>query len=190
MNEHVRDRSDLLAVMNSIIQENSSNEERWNPDLSSLQKAIGNVGDSTSKNFLAYLRTHTLKRWEERIEKLEEVNEKLLCVVHFLFEKVFGITKNLLDPVQSQSENLKCERHETATENVTRNCTQKPKPSLTKREVDIFNLLAKGLCAKEIAKTLFISETTVITHKKNLKKKFKAKNTVELISNVLARREL
>ena len=59
------------------------------------------------------------------------------------------------------------------------------KPSLTKREVDVFNLLSKGLCAKEIAKILFISETTVITHKKNLKEKFKAKNTVELISNVL-----
>ena len=52
--------------------------------------------------------------------------------------------------------------------------------------MDVFILLEKGYCAKEIAKSLFISETTVITHKKNLKEKFQAKNTVELISKILA----
>jgi len=57
-------------------------------------------------------------------------------------------------------------------------------PSLTKREREVLELLAEGLCAKEIAQSLFISETTVITHKKNLKNKFKVKNTVELISKV------
>ena len=59
-----------------------------------------------------------------------------------------------------------------------------PAPVLTKREREVLDLLAEGLCAKEIAQILFISETTVITHKKNLKNKFKVKNTVELVSKV------
>jgi DNA-binding CsgD family transcriptional regulator len=59
-----------------------------------------------------------------------------------------------------------------------------PAPVLTKREREVLALLAEGLCAKEIAQMLFISETTVITHKKNLKNKFKVKNTVELVSKV------
>ena len=59
-----------------------------------------------------------------------------------------------------------------------------PVPVLTRREREVLGLLADGLCAKEIAQILFISETTVITHKKNLKNKFKVKNTVELVSKV------
>ena len=57
-------------------------------------------------------------------------------------------------------------------------------PVLTRREREVLDLLAEGLCAKEIAQILFISETTVVTHKKNLKNKFKVKNTVELVSKV------
>jgi DNA-binding CsgD family transcriptional regulator len=60
--------------------------------------------------------------------------------------------------------------------------TGKSYPSLTRREIEVLQLLVKGLCAKEIASSLFISESTVITHKKNLKKKFDARNSVELIS--------
>ena len=167
------DKLDLLTVMNSIIQENSSKEKQRSPDFVLLKKAT---------------ECDELKRLDERIEKLEELNDNLLCIVHFLFEKIFGLTKDFFHPVPNQSEKSNCEVCETATDKVTRNCygsAEKPKPSLTKRETDIFHLLAQGLCAKEIAKVLFISETTVITHKKNLKEKFKAKNTVELISNVL-----
>ena len=60
-------------------------------------------------------------------------------------------------------------------------------PALTKREIEVLDLLVKGLCAKEIADNLFISETTVITHKKNLKKKYNVRNTVELISKAYVR---
>jgi DNA-binding NarL/FixJ family response regulator len=61
-------------------------------------------------------------------------------------------------------------------------CIKREDPCPTRREKDVLELLVKGLCAKEIANKLFISESTVITHKKNLKEKFNAKNTVELIS--------
>jgi len=180
----IADKSELLTVMNFIVQENSSKKKQWDLDLSLLQKTTKNVDDKNNKNFVAYLKNRNLRKLEERIEKLEELNEKLSCLVHFLFEKIFGIAKN----AQNQAETLECEVYETAAGKGainSRGSTEKPKPSLTKRETDIFSLLAKGLCAKEIAKILFISETTVITHKKNLKEKFNAKNTVELISNVL-----
>ena len=187
----IADKSELLIVMNSIIQENSSKEKQWSVDLSLLQKAMENAGDSANKTFPPLLKTSELMKLEERIEKLEELNEKLLCIVHFLFEKILGVTKNLFETAPNESGKLKCEVCETATGKGTINfcgSTEKKKPSLTKREMDIFNLLAKGLCAKEIAKILFISETTVITQKRNLKEKFHAKNTVELISNVLSKK--
>jgi len=53
---------------------------------------------------------------------------------------------------------------------------------LTERELEVLKLISKGLTVKEIALKLYIAETTVIFHRNNLRKKFKAKNTAELIS--------
>lgn len=39
-----------------------------------------------------------------------------------------------------------------------------PRPTLTERERDILGQLAQGLGNRDIAKALFISETTVKTH--------------------------
>ena len=52
---------------------------------------------------------------------------------------------------------------------------------LTKRETEVLEKLADGSGCKEIGKLLNISETTVITHKNHLKRKFKAKNVCHLI---------
>ncbi len=52
---------------------------------------------------------------------------------------------------------------------------------ITKREKDILQMLAKGETAKGIAEKLFISEHTVISHRKHLLKKTGTKNTPELI---------
>lgn len=53
--------------------------------------------------------------------------------------------------------------------------------SVSRREMEVLNLLARGLIAKQIALKLCISTTTVISHKKNLISKFKVKNSVELV---------
>ncbi len=53
--------------------------------------------------------------------------------------------------------------------------------NVSKREKEILQLLADGYSAKEIASMLFISATTVITHRKNLIEKFNVRNTAELI---------
>ncbi len=52
---------------------------------------------------------------------------------------------------------------------------------LTRREKEILNLIADGLTNNEIAAKLFISVTTVDTHRKNLLDKFDAKNIASLI---------
>ena len=52
--------------------------------------------------------------------------------------------------------------------------------SLTKREQEILKLIAQEYSTKKIAEILFISPSTVETHRKNLIKKLKVKNSVGL----------
>ncbi len=52
--------------------------------------------------------------------------------------------------------------------------------SLTKREVQVLKLVAQQYSTREIAEELHISESTVETHRKNLMKKVKVKNSVGL----------
>jgi len=52
---------------------------------------------------------------------------------------------------------------------------------LTRREKEVLDLIAGGMTNNEIAEKLFISPSTVDTHRKNLLAKFEAKNTASLI---------
>ncbi len=52
---------------------------------------------------------------------------------------------------------------------------------LSKREIEILKHLVTGNKNNEIAKSLFISEHTVLTHKKNIMKKLKVRSTPQLI---------
>ena len=54
-------------------------------------------------------------------------------------------------------------------------------PVLTRREQEVLGLIAEGLTNHEIADKLFVSTTTVDTHRKNLLAKFEVKNTAILI---------
>lgn len=56
---------------------------------------------------------------------------------------------------------------------------------LTKREVDILQLMVKGDTSAEIAEQLFISESTVSTHRKHILKKLGFSNTPSLIRTAL-----
>lgn len=55
-------------------------------------------------------------------------------------------------------------------------------PVLTHREKEVLQLIATGLTNQEIAEKLFISNTTVETHRKNLLQKFGAKNVAAMIN--------
>lgn len=179
--------SDLVAQINTIIQKNSL-QESADFDLTSIQAAIKNAKNFLNKNCVLYFKKPEVEKLEERVERLEDQNDQLLCIVYFLFQTISDSTKEFNEPEQFKEEKIETKMYTSSIikdKRVSNKIEDKGKPALTKRETDIFCLLEKGLCAKEIARTLFISETTVITHKKNLKEKFNAKNTVELISKVL-----
>lgn len=54
-------------------------------------------------------------------------------------------------------------------------------PVITKREAQVLTLISEGMTNAEIAEKLFVSVTTIDTHRKNLLLKFEAKNTATLI---------
>ena len=55
------------------------------------------------------------------------------------------------------------------------------KHSLTKRELEILQLITQALSNKEIAKALFISDQTVSVHRKNIMRKLGVTNTAGLV---------
>ncbi len=67
-----------------------------------------------------------------------------------------------------------------AAETIKRNEDSKI-PILTRREKEVLALIGLGLTNHQIAEKLFISTTTVDTHRKNLLSKFEAKNTATMI---------
>lgn len=62
---------------------------------------------------------------------------------------------------------------------------QKEVSLLSTREIDVAILLAKGFINKEIAERLNISQTTVITHRKNIMDKLKARSLGDIIIHVV-----
>ncbi|MFN8252695.1 MAG: response regulator transcription factor [Ferruginibacter sp.] len=58
-------------------------------------------------------------------------------------------------------------------------------PIITRRELEVLQLIAEGLTNAEISDKLFISVPTVNTHRKSLLEKFDVKNTATLIAKAL-----
>lgn len=54
-------------------------------------------------------------------------------------------------------------------------------PTLTRRETEVLQLIAEGFTNAEMSEKLFVSVTTIDTHRKHLLSKFNAKNTASLI---------
>ena len=127
----------------------------------------------------------SIDRLEKRAQVLEQQCDQLLYFINFLVENLPELVlKTLNTELQTRSglcfDEDKIELTEASLDSLC--CGGKQAPCPTRREKDVLELLVKGFCAKEIANSLFISETTVVTHKKNLKEKFNARNTAELIS--------
>jgi len=58
-------------------------------------------------------------------------------------------------------------------------------PNLTKREMEVLQLIAEEMTTEEIGEKLFISRNTVQTHRKNLISKFGVRNSVGLVLKAL-----
>ena len=58
---------------------------------------------------------------------------------------------------------------------------------ISPREIEVLNLLCKGMIAKEIATQLYISQHTVVSHPKNLITKLEARNSLHMAYLALTR---
>lgn len=61
------------------------------------------------------------------------------------------------------------------------------KGQITKRELEVLELLSRGFSSIEIAENLFISRNTVDFHRRQLLKKTMSKNIAELIGKHIER---
>jgi DNA-binding NarL/FixJ family response regulator len=182
----------MIVDNNSFAKElNTASRKKWCKactDIFEQFLPVGLFADNekiTASTFIdRNINAATVNRLKDRIETLETQNDKLHQYLSFLIENLPDLILKTIhadldlneldskDAVQIKPQQENCFSH------------IKGIPIATRREKDVLELLAKGYCAKEIASQLFISETTVITHKKNLKKKFNVKNTVELVSKI------
>ena len=153
-----------------------------------IKKSVGEVFNTENNSKINRSESDSVKRLEKRIDVLELQNDQLIYFLDFLIDRL----PQLIDDIHFEKTNS---IEETNSENINSlnghknssrlfDLSKSKLPNPTPREAEVLELLIKGFCAKEIANKLFISETTVITHKKNLKEKFNAKNTAELISKV------
>jgi len=176
------DKSVLLEQIQTVIEKKSCKKgNAYDDNIASGDYTKLTAELSDKKNLLYTQNFESIKNLEQRIKSLEDQNDRLLYFIHFLYENFPDLVRNILPPANSEIKEVEAKVIPMKSQETVKNCD----PYLTRREVEILQLLVKGLCAKEIASTLFICETTVITHKKNLKEKFAAKNTVELISKAL-----
>ena len=111
--------------------------------------------------------TESIDKLEQRISGLEHQNDQLLNFINFLLDNLPDLVINIIHSNNETSIEL-----DPSGDHCEEPCCADPCP--TRREKEVLELLVKGYCAKEIANRLYISETTVITHKKNLKEKFNA----------------
>lgn len=68
------------------------------------------------------------------------------------------------------------------TKSVIKEEKSTPDFSVTKRELEVLQLMAEGLSNKEIGERLFVSERTIVGHKSNLLAKTSTKNTLSLLA--------
>ncbi len=73
---------------------------------------------------------------------------------------------------------------------VQHNVDEVSQVEVSKREREILKMICQEKTSVEIAEELFISEHTVLTHRKNLLKKVGAKNTVGLVKYAIAHKLL
>ena len=68
---------------------------------------------------------------------------------------------------------------------VFRNPRENPLVQLTKREKEVLQMVAKGLTSRQIAEKLCLSPRTIEKYRSKLLRKFKMKNTVDLVNHVV-----
>lgn len=98
-------------------------------------------------------------------------------ISHRMFDGEFLVVSFIYD----DSERELIERYFDNSEEFKFESDTRPSNDISDREKQVLKLIACGLSSKKIAKKLYISRHTVISHRKNLIRKFRVKNTAELV---------
>ena len=99
--------------------------------------------------------------------------KELATAVNRVYEGDEYLNKEVTDKILSY---IRGRRHSSQTINGL------DSPPLTTREIEVLTLVAKGNTSKTAAEKLFISELTVVKHRKNIIKKLGVKNLAEAVS--------
>lgn len=95
--------------------------------------------------------------------------------------------ENLIKCIKKVMDNGTCfpEQKRTDLNDFDKNNDIIKRYQLTKRELEIVNLIGKGLTNNQIAETLFLSVYTIETHRKNIMQKLELNNPGSLIKFIL-----
>lgn len=95
--------------------------------------------------------------------------------------------KELMDSLETVMKGKTFLTHEVA-QMLRNNEAADDAPVLTRREKEVLELIAEGLTNNEMGERLFVSPSTIDTHRKNLLMKLNAKNTAELVKLALVKK--
>lgn len=137
---------------------------KHNPDAKIIALTMHHEAGYISKMVKAGVKGYLLKntRKEELVSAIESVHSG-----ETYFSK--QVTENLISGM-------------TQTKKITSSSMIQ---KVTRREKEILQLILDEKTTDEIAKTLFISSTTVISHRKSLLRKLNAKNTAGLVKTAI-----
>lgn len=126
------------------------------------------IGKSKNSDFIKKLYKKGIKGY---IDEVSTINELIIAINKIIDKKVFV------------SENVKKIIFESAfsLENEAINSNNKLLEDLTKRESQLLKLLCDGLTGKEIASQMFISLSTVESHKRSIMMKLNVHNSTRLV---------
>ena len=142
----------------------------------------------------------------ELIDMIRELNEDARIIVNTMHEEIWyinrlvrqGVNSVILKPSDStevenavksvlRGEAYTCPRFERIRKKLGNTSSQiHPKDVPTKREIEVLQAVAEGLCTHEIAGRLQITENTVETFRRRLIQKFNAKNAIDLVVKAMA----
>ncbi|MFR8836341.1 response regulator [Bacteroides nordii] len=137
----------------------------------------------------------------ELIDMIRELNEDARIIVNTMHEEIWYINRLVRQGVNSvilkasdsieienavksvlRGEAYTCPRFEGIRKKLGHTSSQiHPKDVPTKREIEVLQAVAEGLCTHEIAGRLQITENTVETFRRRLIQKFNAKNAIDMV---------
>ncbi|MBX9188250.1 response regulator transcription factor [Bacteroides sp. K03] len=142
----------------------------------------------------------------ELIDMIRELNEDARIIVNTMHEEIWYINRLVRQGVNSvilkasdsieienavksvlRGEAYTCPRFEGIRKKLGHTSSQiHPKDVPTKREIEVLQAVAEGLCTHEIAGRLQITENTVETFRRRLIQKFNAKNAIDMVVKAMA----